>query len=195
MLPLQLTRKAMHRPLFVSAVACIFFVFFDAEVATAQNRIFNSFSWHFDFDGTDAQLRGFSEKPGRFEAADRPNVSLVFDCSKKWIRLSIRGNELANSTAAGEVRLFVDDRIALSWMSYRGELIAVTTRDAPVRQFVRDIFVLTAELYHSSEKRLRLVLPNGEHEYRFRSGIPELEHRAEIVAFRQQCASWWDEFL
>lgn len=170
---------------------------------TADSTVLRPIFWIYDFDGTDAKLGGIAERQGNGEKV----LSFWFDCSKAWIRISIRGAEFSNEEALGDVSgqaaiHIGDTAIKTSWRG--GSIVEVTTiYDEINRHFVKQFFDITSSFYHDETDRIAIHISDigkgirNSFQYNLRSSDSEFFQRGKrnIAQFRERCSGWWDGYL
>ena len=160
----------------------------------AQGRTFDPFTWAFRFDGTDANLSGLSKMYGASTDL-QPKIFLSFDCSKRWIRVSISSNEYGNTEIAQSSSLFVNGERFVGTTTFGPDIRAATTTDQTDSAFVKRISKLTQAFI--TTRLIDLNLRSGAVSFEYHmldSDFMRSESRSAVASFREKCSNWWPDF-
>lgn len=166
----------------------------EGAIRNAGSPPFNAFYWNYDFDGTDASLSGLSGQPGRFSNGQRPQIYVAFDCSKQWVRFSIKPSNIGRNADKGIRKIVVNNSIAASFDG-TDPVVLVTTAENPDRRTIRFVSELTKAMHDGGGKKIAFEYRTGLIRVSISSAsYSQLERKQSITAFRERCSSWWTDF-
>jgi hypothetical protein len=181
----------------VLAMAAMPFLPMDAHT---EELALGPFYWIYKFDGTDAVLFGGATKLGESEH----RISLTFECSKKRVLFQLSGKDFqprqgAEFSGTATIR---GGNVEISSPWGRGSIMKMTHEDREAdREFVKDIFGLTASLFRDDVRTIVIDIrhPESKMMWDFRYSVgpfnQTIRRESEIGRFRETCARWWDDLL